>query len=76
MIGGGAGLIIAVIAMLLGVNPGEILNQGGAPAEEGPPLAANDTAGIAARAKASTRIPFFVICSTAPWMRSRPRRGG
>jgi uncharacterized protein len=43
MIGGGAGLVIALIAMLLGVNPGEILNQGGAPVEEGPPLAANDT---------------------------------
>jgi uncharacterized protein len=42
-IGGGAGLVIALIAMLLGVNPGEILNQGGAPSEQGPPLAENDS---------------------------------
>jgi predicted metalloprotease len=42
-IGGGAGLVIALIAMLLGVNPGEILNQGPATEGEAPPLAENDT---------------------------------
>ncbi len=42
-IGGGAGLVIALIALLLGVNPGEILNQGGAPSDQGAPLAQNDS---------------------------------
>jgi predicted metalloprotease len=43
-IGGGAGLIIALIAMVLGVNPGDILNQGDPTAEQqGAPAAANDT---------------------------------
>ncbi|MEO5510112.1 MAG: neutral zinc metallopeptidase [Longimicrobiales bacterium] len=42
-IGGGAGLIITVIALLLGVNPGEILNQGPATDGQAPPLAENDT---------------------------------
>lgn len=38
-IGGGAGIIIALIAMVLGINPGDILNQGGdpnAPQQSGP----------------------------------------
>jgi predicted metalloprotease len=43
MIGGGAGLIIAIVAMLLGVNPDEVLNTGAVPPEAGAPLAENDT---------------------------------
>lgn len=42
-IGGGAGLIIALIAMVLGVNPGDIIPGGGEPASEQAPVAAEDT---------------------------------
>lgn len=47
-IGGGAGLIIALIAIVFGINPGEILNQGGDPdasQEPGAPLSTQDSLG-------------------------------